>query len=160
MCWWMYQCCTTKFEQFKRGRGTSLYYGACVFENLPVSDPAILSGPQYGALSIGLDQRFLTFDFCGPPLNHYWKPWTPKPFLWFELQNSTQKIHKQYVTNKCTNYEIFYLIHKRKIYKNRNFNFYGKVDAASQQLAFQYLVLFLKLLRCSHKSSWGYQLNV
>jgi hypothetical protein len=37
-------------------------------------------------------------------------------------------IHKQYTTNKYTNYEIFYLIHKRKIYKNRNFNFNGKVN--------------------------------
>jgi hypothetical protein len=72
------------------------------------------------------------FDFYGPPLNHYWKLRTPKPFLQFEPQNSTQTIH-----NKYTNYEIFYLIHKWKKYtKNRNFNFNGKVDAASQQLAF------------------------
>jgi hypothetical protein len=41
-------------------------------------------------------------------------------------------IHKKYTTNKYTNYEILYLIQKpNKIYKNRNFNFNGKVDAVS-----------------------------
>jgi hypothetical protein len=54
------------------------------------------------------------FAFCGPPLNHYWKPRTPKPFLRFEPQNNTQKIHKQYSKNKYANYKIFCLIHKRK----------------------------------------------
>jgi hypothetical protein len=33
-----------------------------------------------------------------------------------EPQNKTQKIYKQYTTNKYTNYEIFYLIHKQKKY--------------------------------------------
>jgi hypothetical protein len=33
--------------------------------------------------------------------------------------------------NKYTNYEIFYLIHKRKKYENQDFNFNGKVDAVS-----------------------------
>jgi hypothetical protein len=41
-----------------------------------------------------LIQRCLTFWLCGPPLNLYWKPRTPKPFLRFEHENSTQKIHK------------------------------------------------------------------
>jgi hypothetical protein len=32
------------------------------------------------------------FDFCGSPLNHYWKQRAPKPFLRFEPQNNTQKL--------------------------------------------------------------------
>jgi hypothetical protein len=44
-----------------------------------------------------LGQRFLTFDFCGPPLNHYWKPRTPKPFLRFEPQNNTQTMHNKQI---------------------------------------------------------------
>lgn len=42
------------------------------------------------------------------PLNHYWKPQTPKSFLRFEPQNTTQKISKQYTTNKYTSHKIFY----------------------------------------------------
>jgi hypothetical protein len=47
------------------------------------------------------------------------------------LKTIHKKTHKQYTTNKYTNYEIFYLIHKLKNIQNRNFNFNGKVDAVS-----------------------------
>jgi hypothetical protein len=45
--------------------------------------------------------------------------------------------HKQYITNKYTNYEIFYLIKNEKIYKNRNFNFNGKFNQLNFNLQFQ-----------------------
>jgi hypothetical protein len=69
---------------------------------------------ESGTIRIVYGSGSKPIDFCGPLLNHYWKPRTPKPFLRFEPQNNTQKIHKQYTTNKYTNYEIFYLIHRRK----------------------------------------------
>jgi hypothetical protein len=67
------------------------------------------------------------------PLNHYWKPRTPKPFLRFEPQNNTQPGHNKQI-HKLRN--ILFNSQTKKYTKNLNFNFNEEVDAASQRLAF------------------------
>jgi hypothetical protein len=101
--------------------------------------------PTHTSSLNNLCQRFLTFWLLWTPLNHYWKPRTPKPFLRFEPQKNTQRVHNKQIHKS---WNILFNSQTKKYTKNRILISMGRLTNLIFNLQF-------KIPSLGHRTSLG-----